>query len=59
MLPPGEPDKKLNPKKMIWEQIQPDLHTGDENGATYKGAPFEGKEKGVCRAQTMANGRIK
>uniref|UniRef100_A0A8D1F6M6 Aminoacyl tRNA synthetase complex interacting multifunctional protein 1 n=1 Tax=Sus scrofa TaxID=9823 RepID=A0A8D1F6M6_PIG len=26
---PGEPDKELNPKKKIWEQIQPDLYTND------------------------------
>uniref|UniRef100_A0A8D1NR03 Aminoacyl tRNA synthetase complex interacting multifunctional protein 1 n=1 Tax=Sus scrofa TaxID=9823 RepID=A0A8D1NR03_PIG len=38
---PGEPDKELNPKKKIWEQIQPDLYTNDDCVATYKGAPFE------------------
>ncbi|OWK06864.1 AIMP1, partial [Cervus elaphus hippelaphus] len=37
---PGEPDKELNPKKKIWEQIQPDLYTNDVCVATYKGAPF-------------------
>uniref|UniRef100_A0ABI7Y2H4 tRNA-binding domain-containing protein n=1 Tax=Felis catus TaxID=9685 RepID=A0ABI7Y2H4_FELCA len=26
---PGEPDKELNPKKKIWEQIQPDLFTSE------------------------------
>lgn len=56
---PGEPDKELNPKKKIWEQIQPDLHTNAECVAMYKGAPFEVKGKGVCRAQTMANSGIK
>lgn len=56
---PGEPDKELNPKKKIWEQIQPDLYTNEECVATYKGAPFEVKGKGVCRAQTMANSGIK
>lgn len=56
---PGEPDKELNPKKKIWEQIQPDLHTNDECVATYKGAPFEVKGKGVCRAQTLTNSGIK
>ncbi|XP_012583138.1 PREDICTED: aminoacyl tRNA synthase complex-interacting multifunctional protein 1 isoform X1 [Condylura cristata] len=56
---PGEPDKELNPKKKIWEQIQPDLHTNDDCVATYKGAPFEVKGKGVCRAQTMSNSGIK
>ncbi|XP_049642899.1 aminoacyl tRNA synthase complex-interacting multifunctional protein 1 [Suncus etruscus] len=56
---PGEPEKELNPKKKIWEQIQPDLYTNGECVATYKGAPFEVKGKGVCRAQTMANSGIK
>lgn len=56
---PGEPDKELNPKKKIWEQIQPDLYTNDDCVATYKGAPFEVKGKGVCRAQTMSNSGIK
>ncbi|KAM5255186.1 aminoacyl tRNA synthase complex-interacting multifunctional protein 1 [Ctenodactylus gundi] len=56
---PGEPDKELNPKKKIWEQIQPDLYTNDDCVATYKGVPFEVKGKGVCRAQTMAKSGIK
>ncbi|XP_063165827.1 aminoacyl tRNA synthase complex-interacting multifunctional protein 1 isoform X1 [Candoia aspera] len=55
----GEPEKELNPKKKIWEQIQPDLQTNDECIATYKGVPFEVKGKGVCRAPTMANSGIK
>lgn len=53
----GEPDKELNPN--IWEQIQSYLYTNDECVATYKGAPFEVKGKGVCRAQTMTNSGIK
>ncbi|XP_077575358.1 aminoacyl tRNA synthase complex-interacting multifunctional protein 1a isoform X2 [Stigmatopora nigra] len=56
---PGEPDKELNPKKKVWEQIQPDLRTDDQCVATYKGAPFQVAGKGVCRAQTMRNSGIK
>ncbi|XP_078065547.1 aminoacyl tRNA synthase complex-interacting multifunctional protein 1a isoform X3 [Mustelus asterias] len=56
---PGEPDKELNPKKKIWDQIQPDLSTNAECVATYKGSPFEVKGKGICKAQTMANSGIK
>lgn len=55
----GDPEKELNPKKKMWEQIQPDLHTNDQCVATYKGVPFEVKGKGVCRAETMANSGIK
>ncbi|XP_030046636.1 aminoacyl tRNA synthase complex-interacting multifunctional protein 1 isoform X2 [Microcaecilia unicolor] len=56
---PGEPEKELNPKKKMWEQIQPDLHTNDECIATYKGVPFEVEGKGVCKAQTMSKSGIK
>ncbi|CAL9700050.1 unnamed protein product [Knipowitschia caucasica] len=56
---PGEPDKELNPKKKVWEQIQPDLLTDANCVATYKGAAFQVSEKGVCKAQTMASSGIK
>ncbi|XP_054635528.1 aminoacyl tRNA synthase complex-interacting multifunctional protein 1-like isoform X2 [Dunckerocampus dactyliophorus] len=56
---PGEPDKELNPKKKVWEHIQPDLRTDGECVATYKGTAFEVAGKGVCRAQTLSNSRIK
>ncbi|KAL6487830.1 hypothetical protein MHYP_G00044560 [Metynnis hypsauchen] len=56
---PGEPDKELNPKKKVWEQVQPDLRTDNQCVATYKGAAFEVAGKGVCKAQTMNNSGIK
>ncbi|KAJ0050751.1 hypothetical protein NL108_005881 [Boleophthalmus pectinirostris] len=56
---PGEPDKELNPKKKVWEQVQPDLLTDAQCVATYKGAAFEVSGKGVCKAQTMSNSGIK
>ncbi|XP_059198019.1 aminoacyl tRNA synthase complex-interacting multifunctional protein 1-like [Centropristis striata] len=56
---PGEPDKELNPKKKVWEQIQPDLSMDSQCVATYKGAAFEVAGKGVCKAQTMSNCEIK
>ncbi|XP_003972490.3 aminoacyl tRNA synthase complex-interacting multifunctional protein 1a [Takifugu rubripes] len=56
---PGEPDKELNPKKKVWEQVQPDLRTDDQCVATYKGAAFEVAGKGVCKSQTMNNSGIK
>ncbi|KAK1174936.1 aminoacyl tRNA synthase complex-interacting multifunctional protein 1-like isoform X1 [Acipenser oxyrinchus oxyrinchus] len=56
---PGQPDKELNPKKKVWEQIQPDLRTDGQCIATYKGAAFEITGKGVCKAQTMSNSGIK
>ncbi|XP_034398575.1 aminoacyl tRNA synthase complex-interacting multifunctional protein 1-like isoform X1 [Cyclopterus lumpus] len=56
---PGEPDKELNPKKKVWEQVQPDLRTNAKCVATYKGAAFEVARKGVCKAQTMSDSEIK
>ncbi|KAK2918841.1 hypothetical protein Q8A73_003212 [Channa argus] len=56
---PGEPDKELNPKKKVWEQIQADLRTDGQFVATYKGAAFEVAGKGVCKAKTMSNSEIK
>lgn len=55
----GDPDKELNPKKKVWEQVQPDLRTDGQCVATYKGAAFEVAGKGVCKAQTMSNSGIK
>lgn len=56
---PGEPDKDLNPKKKVWEQVQPDLRTDDKGVANYKGAAFEVAGKGVCKAPTMRNSGIR
>ncbi|XP_026027096.1 aminoacyl tRNA synthase complex-interacting multifunctional protein 1-like isoform X1 [Astatotilapia calliptera] len=56
---PGEPDKELNPKQKVWEQVQPDLRTDGQCVATYKGAAFEVAGKGVCKAQTMSDCEIK
>lgn len=54
----GEPDDVLNPKKKIWESVQPDLHTGSDLVAQYKDVPFT-TSSGICRVQTIANGGIK
>mgnify|MGYP002820759525 CR=1 FL=1 len=54
----GEPEKQLNPKKKVWEAVQPDLRTAADGGATYKGAPFV-TSHGPCRAASLANCTIK
>ncbi|KAJ8383003.1 hypothetical protein SKAU_G00037810, partial [Synaphobranchus kaupii] len=56
---PGEPDKELSPKKKLWEKVQADLRTDAKCVATYKGAPFEVRGKGLCKSQTMSNCGIK
>ncbi|XP_071846283.1 aminoacyl tRNA synthase complex-interacting multifunctional protein 1-like [Apostichopus japonicus] len=50
---------QMNPKKKIFEQIQPDLNTNAEKVATYKGAPFKVEGKGVVTAPSMKNSGIK
>lgn len=49
----------LNPKKKIFEAVQPEFVTTAEFVATYKGAPWTVAGKGVCKVQSMANANIK
>lgn len=49
----------LNPKKKIFEAVQPDFLTTDERVATYKGAHWTVEGKGVCTARTMTKAPIK
>ena len=55
----GTPDAQLNPKKKTWEQIQPNLRIDENGAATYKGAAWKIKDKGLCLAPTMKNCPIK
>lgn len=55
----GTPDAQLNPKKKVFEQVQPDLIVNDEGVATYQGIPFNIAGKGVCRAASMRGSGIK
>lgn len=55
----GEPDDQLNPKKKIWEQIQPDLNVSADGIPGYKGAAFTIVGKGVCTAPSMRNCMVK
>ncbi|XP_065916619.1 aminoacyl tRNA synthase complex-interacting multifunctional protein 1-like [Dysidea avara] len=55
----GKPDEVLNPKKKIFEQVQPDLHTDANCIANYKGVAFTVPGKGVCKAASFANCGIK
>ncbi|XP_064201324.1 aminoacyl tRNA synthase complex-interacting multifunctional protein 1-like [Anguilla rostrata] len=56
---PGEPDKELNPKQRVWERVQADLRTDGKCVATYQGAAFEVRGKGLCKSQTMSHCEIK
>lgn len=55
----GTPDALLNPKKKVFEQVQPDFLVNEEGVATYKGISYEIEGKGVCRAATMRGSGIK
>merc|ERR1719235_380121 len=55
---PGEPDAQLNPKKKIFEAVQPDFATDANGVATYKGDPFVVKGKGPCVAKVAKNGTV-
>eukprot|EP01147_Barroeca_monosierra_P006318 gene6318-7481_t len=55
---PRNPDPELNPKKKIFEAVQPHLFT-DENGvAHYKGDHFMVEGKGVCFAKIAKSGTV-
>ena len=55
----GEPDTVLNPKKKVWETVQPDLRTNSEGVACYKETPLSVEGKGVFRAPTLRGTPIK
>lgn len=54
----GEPDLVLNPKKKVFESIQPDLMTNSESVACYKDVPLT-TSKGVCGVKSIKGGSIK
>jgi len=56
---PGTADEMLNPKRKVWEQVQPDLRINGEGFASYKGALWRVGDKGTCKAPTMVNSPIK
>lgn len=56
----GTPDlPQMNPKKKIFEQIQPDLGINAEGLAHYKGALWRVDGKGTCRVPTMRDTPVK
>ena len=59
IVPPGTPDAQLNPKKKIFEQIQPDLRINNDGVATYKGIPWNVGGKGHGTVPTMRDTIIK
>ncbi|GAB4851885.1 hypothetical protein Ancab_031284 [Ancistrocladus abbreviatus] len=54
----GEPDDVLNPKKKVWETLQPDLNTDSNCAARFKDIPLT-TSAGACKVSTITNGSIK
>ncbi|KAI3424611.1 Methionyl-tRNA synthetase [Psidium guajava] len=54
----GTPDDVLNPKKKVWETLQPDLHTDSGLVAHFKNIPFT-TSAGACKASSIQNGSIR
>ncbi|KAL1807993.1 probable methionine--tRNA ligase [Daucus carota subsp. sativus] len=54
----GSPDDVLNPKKKVWETIQPELHTSNELIACYKDMPFS-TSVGLCKVKSISDGSIR
>ena len=54
----GTPDVQLNPKKKVWEAVQPELRTDDGCVALYREAAFT-TSAGPCRAASISGGMVK
>eukprot|EP00871_Galdieria_phlegrea_P004544 jgi/Galph1/5090/GphlegSOOS_G3732.1 len=54
----GQPDSVLNPKKKVFEKIQPYFSTTDDCIAVWKDVPFN-TSKGFCRVQRIQGGTIR
>ncbi|KAJ3009240.1 hypothetical protein HKX48_008079 [Thoreauomyces humboldtii] len=54
----GTPEALLNPKKKVWETVQPDFTTGEDLVATWKGVQFK-TSKGVVKSVTLKGAEIK
>ncbi|CAK1542218.1 unnamed protein product [Leptosia nina] len=56
----GEPDEVLNPKKKVWEKLQPDLKTNEQLFAVWQGNKLLSKVNGnSVMTKSMKNAPIK
>ncbi|KAI9340270.1 tRNA synthetases class I-domain-containing protein [Obelidium mucronatum] len=54
----GKPDDQLNPKKKIWETVQPEFKTRDDLVAVWKDVEFR-TSKGVVKSASLVAANIK
>eukprot|EP00887_Chlorella_sp_A99_P004349 scaffold15.g4349.t1 len=55
----GAPDEQLNPKRKVWEAVQPELATDGERHACYRGAPLRTAGGGACTVRSVVGGSIR
>lgn len=60
----GTPEKVLNPKKKIWETVQPHFTTTDDFTVVYKeegkpDAKLVNKKNEICRCSTIVNAEVR
>ena len=53
-----EPEKVLNPRKKVWEKLQPDFNTSGACEARFQALAFR-TPHGPCRVASIASGTIK
>lgn len=56
---PGEPEEQLNPKKKVFETIQPDITTTSDLIVAWKGMPLVVSGKGVVRTSSIPAAVVK
>ncbi|KAJ3084169.1 hypothetical protein HDU99_002883 [Rhizoclosmatium hyalinum] len=54
----GTPEEQLNPKKKVWETVQPEFKTRDDLVAVWKDVEFR-TAKGVVKTASLKNANIK
>jgi methionyl-tRNA synthetase len=54
----GEPDEQLNPKKKVFDQVQPNFGTSEECVVTYSGVPLQ-TAGGNCTVASLTGAGVK
>ncbi|KAI9033267.1 tRNA synthetases class I, catalytic domain-containing protein [Hyaloraphidium curvatum] len=55
----GEPEEQLNPKKKVFETIQPDITTTDDLTVVWRGLPLTVGSKGPVKAASLRSAVVK
>ena len=52
------PEKQLNPRKKLWDRLQPEMNTAHDGTARFQQLPFS-TPHGPCKCASIAGGAIK